>query len=253
MGNGDLQFINVDDTKIAVRLRKGKKVPGLVWLGGYRSDMLGTKAAYLDDFAAHSDLSMLRHDYSGHGESGGDFFQGTISQWLKQSLTVFDDFATGPQILVGSSMGGWIALRMAQELKKRGIELAGMILLAPAPDFTATLVEPNLTEKERHSLDTKGFFEVESEFGIEPYSKALIDDGKNNIVMTRLIDPGCPVHIIQGMQDQSVPYQHTMTLMEHLPLNDVTLTLVHDGDHRLSRPQDLALLGRTVEGFLAGS
>lgn len=246
------QFVTVDSVKIAVCYREGKGSPGLVWLGGYRSDMMGTKAVAVDEFAGRHGLPALRHDYSGHGVSQGDFFQGTVSLWLKQSLAVFDLFAKGrPQILIGSSMGGWIALRMAEELKKRHIRLAGTVLIAPAPDFTATLVEEKLTGLQRQALETKGFFEVQSEFGAVPYTKALIDDGRNNLVMEGLLDPGCPVHILQGMQDDVVPYQHTLKLMEHLPLGDVTLTLVRDGDHRLSRSQDIALLERSIEALVA--
>ncbi|MGF2226333.1 alpha/beta hydrolase [Brucella sp. NF 2653] len=138
------EFIDVDGTKIAVRYRAGDKLPGVVWLGGYRSDMLGTKAVILDGWAAQTGHSALRHDYSGHGESGGDFNQGTISRWLAQSLAVYRHYASGPQILVGSSMGGWIALRMAQELKKEGRAPVGIVLIAPAPISLPHLSNPRL-------------------------------------------------------------------------------------------------------------
>lgn len=244
------QFLAVDGVKIAVRYREGKNIPGLVWLGGYRSDMLGTKAVAIDALAARLGIAALRHDYSGHGASQGDFFQGTISLWLQQSLAVFDHFAKGQQILVGSSMGGWIALRMAEELKKRHVRLAGMVLIAPAPDFTSTLVEAELTEPQKQELAARGFFDIQSDYGATPYTKALIEDGRNNLVMKGLVDPGCPVHILQGMQDDAVPYEHTLKLMEHLPLGDVTLTLVKDGDHRLSRPQDIDLLKRIIQSMV---
>lgn len=249
--SSDPQFITVEGVKIAVCCRHGCNRPGLFWLGGYRSEMAGTKAVAVDALAGRLGLPALRHDYSGHGLSQGNFFQGTISLWLRQSLAVFDRFATGPQILIGSSMGGWMALRMAGELKKRHIRLAGIVLIAPAPDFTRTLVESGLTEEQKHALETKGFFEIRSESGTMPYTKMLIDDGRNNLVMEGLIEPGCPVHILQGMQDEVVPYQHTLKLMEHLPLGDVTLTLFRDGDHRLSRSQDILLLERTVETLIA--
>jgi pimeloyl-ACP methyl ester carboxylesterase len=251
MSAAEPDFIDVDGAEIAVRNRAGQVAPGIVWLGGYRSDMLGTKAVVLDEWAEKTGHSALRLDYSGHGESGGDFNQGTISRWLNESLTILDKYAEGPQILVGSSMGGWIALRMAQELKKAGKSPAGIVLIAPAPDFTAELVEPSLTEAQKNDLMEQGYFEEPSEYSPNPYiyTRALIEDGRNNLVLKGIIETGCPVHILQGMQDEAVPYQHALKLVEHLPVDDVTLTLVRDGDHRLSRPQDLELLIRTVSAL----
>jgi len=251
MNDVNLEFIDVNGVSIAVRHRQGSKQPGIVWLGGYRSDMIGTKAVALDQWAAQNEHAMLRLDYSGHGESGGEFKEGTISRWLNESLEVCRHFAKGPQILVGSSMGGWIALRMAQELKKQGQKIAGLVLIAPAPDFTATLVEPALTEAQKRDLMEKGYFEEPSEYSAEPYiyTRALIEDGRDNLVLKGIIETDCPVHIVQGMLDDAVPYQHALTLSEHLPMDDVTLTLVRDGDHRLSREQDLDLLIRTVSGL----
>jgi len=247
-----LQFLDIDGEKIALRYRKGQKQPGICWLSGYRSDMMGTKACFLDGLAEQLGCAMLRHDYSGHGESGGDFSQGTISRWLKQSLAVYDAFTDTRQILVGSSMGGWIALRMAQELSKRATPPAALILLAPAADFTATLIEPNLNETQRQQLDTQGFCETHTEYGAQYYSKALIEDGRHNLVLTGIIETGCPVHIIHGCEDKTVAHSHALQLMAHLPLDNVTLTLVKDGDHRLSREQDLALLARIIRPLLQG-
>ena len=251
MSAAEPDYIDVDGAKIAVRQRAGHVAPGVVWLGGYRSDMLGTKAVILDEWAEQTGHSALRLDYSGHGESGGDFNQGTISRWLDESLAVYAKYTQGPQILVGSSMGGWIALRMAQELKKAGKSPAGIVLIAPAPDFTAELVEPSLTEAQKRDLIKNGYFEEPSEYSPNPYiyTRALIEDGHHNLVLKGIIETGCPVHILQGMQDEAVPYKHALKLMEHLPVDDVTLTLVRDGDHRLSRPQDLELLIRTVSGL----
>jgi len=249
------EFLNIDGETIALRYRAGGKSPGLIWLGGYGSDMMGTKACYLDDSAAKWGIACLRHDYSGHGESSGLFGEGTISRWLAQSLHVYETKAQGSQILIGSSMGGWIALRMAQELKKRAAAapLAAIILLAPAPDFTATLIEPHLTETQKQQLASEGYFATETEYGVATYSRALIEDGRNNLVQTGLIETGCPVHIIHGGRDDVVPYQHSLNLLQYLPLENVTLTLVQDGDHRLSRSSDLALLGRIIEPYLAPS
>jgi pimeloyl-ACP methyl ester carboxylesterase len=246
-------LIEVSDASIAVRHRDGK-APGLVWLGGYRSDMVGTKAETLDAWAASSGNEFTRHDYSGHGESGGRFEDGTISRWLGESLAVFRAFTHGRQILVGSSMGGWIALRMIQELRKtgEGDRVAGLVLIAPAPDFTIELIEPQLTDELRKNLETKGFVEEHSEYSPEPniYTRALIEDGRKNRVLEDIIDTHCPVHVLQGMADPDVPYAHALKLLDHLPADDVTLSLVRDGDHRLSRPQDLDMLVRTVEGMV---
>jgi pimeloyl-ACP methyl ester carboxylesterase len=251
------RFITVGEgtaaREIAVRARSGS-APGLVWLGGYRSDMLGTKAERLDQWAAANGHACCRHDYSGHGESGGEFRDGTISRWLEESLAVFDKFADGPQILVGSSMGAWIALRMAQELKARGgtARLHAILLLAPAPDFTHELMLPELSGEHRRQLEEQGYMEEPSEYSDEPniFTRALFDDGEKNRVMTGTIETGCPVHIIQGMADPDVPYAHAMKLVEFLPADDVTMTLVKDGDHRLSREQDIELILRSVENLL---
>ena len=247
------QFLDVNGTAIALRHRTGEKAPGLVWLGGYCSDMLGGKAQHLDQWAEVHNHPMLRFDYSGHGESGGEFKDGTISLWLEQSLAAYRAFTTGPQILIGSSMGGWIALRMVQELIKAGEKPAGLILLAPAPDFTQVLVEPALTEDQKNQLATKGYMEEPSEYSPQPYiyTKNLLEDGRINQVLNGIIETGCPVHILQGMEDPDVPYAHALRLVEHLPVDNVTLTLIRDGDHRLSRPQDLDLLTRTVEAMIA--
>ncbi|MBZ9967124.1 alpha/beta hydrolase [Mesorhizobium sp. BR1-1-2] len=246
-------FLDVDGSNIAVRHIAGA-TPGVVWLGGYKSDMLGTKAETLSDWAAKEGRAFLRHDYSGHGESGGAFADGTISKWLSQSLAVFRHFASGSQILVGSSMGAWIALRMAQELRKAGdASVVGLVLLAPAPDFTAELVEPALTKAQKRDLAKKGFFEEPSDYSTEPYiyTRALIDDGRDNLVMTGPLDTHCPVHIVQGLADRDVPSSHALKLVSLLPADDVTLSLIPDGDHRLSRPQDLDMLVRAV-GDMAG-
>jgi pimeloyl-ACP methyl ester carboxylesterase len=253
MAAGEPARIEVEGTSIAVRHRQGK-APGLVWLGGYKSDMNGTKAETLDAWAASSGHEFTRHDYSGHGESGGRFEDGTISRWLGESLEVFRAFTHDRQVLIGSSMGGWIALRMIQELRKggEGDRIAGLVLIAPAPDFTIELIEPQLTDELRRDLEAKGYIEERSEYSPEPniYTRALMEDGRKNRVLEGIIETHCPVHVLQGMADPDVPYGHALKLLDHLPADDVTLSLVRDGDHRLSRPQDLDMLLRTVEGML---
>ena len=235
-----------EERRIAMRLRPaapGNDGPALIWLSGYRSDMSGTKAIELDGLAERLGLASICFDYSGHGLSGGAFADGTISRWLEEALAVVAHAAPRRAILVGSSMGGWIAIRLAQELKKRGTgpKLDGIVLIAPAPDFTSELIEPHLTEAERASLAEKGYFEEPSEYSPEPniYTRALMEDGARNRVLTGIIETGCPIHILQGMEDRDVPYTHALKLVEHLPADDVVLTLIRDGDHRLSRPEDL--------------
>ena len=172
----ELNFLEVgvgnQERKIAVRARPGKS-PGLVWLGGYRSDMLGTKAEALDTWAAETGHACCRHDYSGHGESGGDFVDGTISRWLEESLAVFDRFcAEGSHVLVGSSMGGWVALRMVQELARRdeSRRLKALLLLAPAPDFTHELMKPLLTDDQKNDLETKVIWKSHPNIRMNPIS-----------------------------------------------------------------------------------
>jgi pimeloyl-ACP methyl ester carboxylesterase len=246
-----------DVRSIAMLYRKaadGKVGPMLVWLGGYRSDMTGTKALEMDRQAAELGLAALRLDYSGHGQSGGQFREGTISRWLEESLAAIAAFDAPEIILVGSSMGGWIALRAVEELKRRpdAPKVRGMVLIAPAPDFTSALIEPALGEAERRSLKERGYFEEHSEYSPEPniFTRALIEDGRENRVLTGIIETGCPVHILQGMQDADVPYRHALTLIEHLPADDVVLTLVRDGDHRLSRPQDIERMRAAIAALV---
>lgn len=246
------EFLDVGGIAIAYRRQAGSG-PGVVWLGGYKSDMLGTKAETLSQWASARGNAFLRHDYSGHGESAGVFADGTISRWLAESLAVFRAFTNGPQILVGSSMGAWIALRMNQELGRsgEGARIAGIVLLAPAPDFTHELVEPKLTAADRADLESKGYFEVPSDYSAEPYiyTRDLIEDGRANLVMTGPLDTHCSVHIIQGLADPDVPHSHALKLMSLLSADDATLALVPDGDHRLSRPQDLEMLTRAVQSM----
>lgn len=255
----EAEYIEVEGTgsrrMIAVRRIRGSN-PGLVWLGGYRSDMSGTKALALEEWARGKGLACCRHDYSGHGESGGEFQDGTISRWLEESLAVFDSFTEGPQILIGSSMGAWIGLRMAQELEKRGEgkRLHAMLLIAPAPDFTQELMWPELTPAQRQALEEDGYIEEPSEYSDEPniYTRALFEDGEANRVMKGHVETGCPVHILQGMKDPDVPHTHAMKVAECLAGDQVTVTLIKDGDHRLSRPEDIALMLRCVRALAEG-
>lgn len=240
-----------DRRDIAVRARAGH-APGLLWMSGFKSDMQGGKAVALDTWAAEQGRACVRFDYSGHGESGGAFVDGTIGRWLEDSLAVFDAFCEGPQVVIGSSMGGWMALLLARALARRGTvgraTLKGLVLIAPAPDFTEELMWKGLSPEIREEIETKGVWMRPSDYG-EPYpiTRALIEEGRNHLLLGGTIDLGCPVRILQGRQDPDVPWQHAFTLAHRLPSADVVLTMIPDGDHRLSRPQDLARIIAAVE------
>ena len=212
--------------------------------------MEGTKAIALDDWAGEKGRACVRFDYSGHGISEGAFIDGTISRWLEESLAVFAQFCNGPQIVVGSSMGGWLALLLTRELKKRGIALAGLVLIAPAPDFTEALMCKNFPPEVKAQIERDGVWLRPSAYG-DPYpiTRALIEDGRKHLLLGASIDVGCPVRILQGAQDADVPWQHAFDLAHRLPADDVVLTMIQDGDHRLSRPQDIARLITTVAEF----
>jgi alpha-beta hydrolase superfamily lysophospholipase len=234
---------------IALRGRPGAG-PGLVWLGGFRSDMLATKAGALDAWAATQGRAFLRFDYSGHGESGGRFIDGTISRWLDDSLAAIAT-TNGPQILVGSSMGGWLALLAAHRLVALGTPPAGLVLIAPAVDFTETLMWADLDDDARRAIVTDGVYHRPSAYSPEPVpiTRALIEDGRRHLMLDRPIRTHAPVHILQGMRDPDVPWRHAMTLVEHFSDDPVIVTLINDGDHRLSRPQDLDSLIAAVAGI----
>jgi pimeloyl-ACP methyl ester carboxylesterase len=231
--------------RIAVRARAGSG-PGLFWLGGFNSDMRGTKALALDAWAMEHGRACIRFDYSGHGESGGAFIDGTIGRWLEEGLAVFEQFCRGPQVVVGSSMGGWMALLLARAIAKREAaeaDLAGLVLIAPAPDFTEQLMWNAFSGEVREEIRTKGVWMRPSEYGDGapyPITRALIEEGRNHLLLGSAIEVGCPVRILQGAQDPDVPWQHAFALAHRLPAEDVVLTMIQDGDHRLSRPQDIA-------------
>jgi pimeloyl-ACP methyl ester carboxylesterase len=264
MNNCGLKFTHLGTGKsarrIAVRAREGAP-PGLFWLGGFRSDMAGTKAVAVDRWAAERGRACVRFDYSGHGESGGAFADGTIGRWLEDSAAVFDAFARGPQVLIGSSMGGWLALLLARELKRRAAaagagaapaaSLAGMALIAPAVDFTEELMWKKFSPDAKRQIETAGFWQRPSAYSEEPYviTRALIEEGRQHLLLGGLIETGCPVRILQGVQDADVPWQHAVELCSRLARDDVVLTLVKDGDHRLSRPEDIERLLAAVAEF----
>jgi len=249
---------------IAVRVREGKSEadsPGLFWLGGFKSDMKGTKAAALDAWAEAQGRACVRFDYSGHGESDGAFTDGSIGRWLQESTEVYTQFCRGPQVVVGSSMGGWLALLLAAKLRaskgstpqnaSQNTSLAGMVLIAPAVDFTEELMWKQFPDAIKREIETNGAWMRPSLYSEEPYpiTRQLIEEGRNHLLLGGLIETGCPVHILQGVQDPDVPWRHASELVARFARDDVVLTLIKDGDHRLSRPVDIERLIAAVKEF----
>ncbi|WP_349370983.1 alpha/beta hydrolase [Salinarimonas sp.] len=236
--------------RLAVEARPAttrREDPPIVWLGGFRSDMRGGKAERLDAFAARTGRACLRFDYSGHGESEGRFEDGTISLWLEDALAVIRAHVDRPPVLVGSSMGGWIALLVARALAGTPIAPAGMVLIAPAADFTERLMWSRFPESIRETILREGVYHEPSPYGDPtPITRALVEDGRSHLLMDAPIVTGCPVHILQGMQDPDVPWRHAVETMEAMASDSVTMTLIKDGDHRLSRDEDLDRLEETV-------
>lgn len=219
--------------------------PTVVWLGGFKSDMTGTKAGALSHWAAGEGRSFLRFDYSGHGASGGHFVDGTISAWLEDSLAAIDRLTEGPLILVGSSMGGWIAALAAL---KRPERIAGLVFIAPAPDFTEDLVWNTMTGPERDEILRNGRLIEASQYSDDPtiITRALIEDGRKHLILGGPIDIHCPVRILQGMADPDVPWRHAVKFAECLSTVDLELTLIKSGDHRLSKPHEIAKIIASV-------
>lgn len=236
--------------RISVMTRDGRD-PAIVWFGGFRSDMRATKAEALDAWAGETGRALVRFDYSGHGQSGGSFEHGTISRWLDEGLAVIDAYVEGRAIFVGSSMGAWIALLAALRLQDSSHRPAGMVLVAPATDFTERLMWDAFPAEARQSLMSTGTYQRPSLYSEEPYpiTRALIEDGRHHLLLDAPIMVGCPIHVLQGMRDPDVPWEHAMRLVERLPGDSVQITLVKDGDHRLSRAEDLDRLVRAVENI----
>lgn len=224
----------------------------LVWLSGFHSDMTGSKALALHQWAEDTGRGYLRFDYYGHGQSSGDFAHGTISQWVDDTLAVIDTLIDGPLVLVGSSMGGWLALLAALQRPER---VKGLVLIAPAADFTQTLMWDVFDSTIRDQITTTGQWLRPSVYEGEdtyPITRALIDDGRKHLLLTAPSIPlTLPVHMLQGTADDAVPWQHAVTTAEKLASDDVVVTLVKDGDHRLSTDRDIARLIRAVEAMCA--
>jgi pimeloyl-ACP methyl ester carboxylesterase len=255
--------------------------PGLVWLCGLKSEMISTKAAAVADWAQQQGLGCLRFDYSGHGQSDGRFEDGTIGRWLEEAEAAFLNLTAGPQVLVGSSMGGYIALLLLRKLLAEDRQSAvgnrqsvlpalptadprlptaavvdrirALVLIAPAWDMTE-LMWRNLPSTARRDIEETGVFLRPSRYGDGPYpiTRALIEDGRRHLIGAAPLDPGRLVHIIHGLQDPDVPWEHTLDLVAHLSGDWARVAAVPDGEHRLSRPQDIALLLETIAGLVDG-
>lgn len=236
-----------DGRRIAFRRSIGRG-PGIVFLGGFRSDMAGTKAAWLHDWANGENRAFLRFDYSGHGDSSGTFEEGCIGNWLADARHAIETMTTGPQVLVGSSMGGWIALLLARALPHR---VAGLVTIAAAPDFTEQGFWAGFDDAQRHTLRTTGRVALPSDYG-DPYviTHRLVEDGRDHLVMDRPLPLPFPVRMLQGTADTDVPVDWAMRLLDHAAGSDMRLTLVKGADHRFSTPECLRLIGQAVADVL---
>ncbi|MDO8881622.1 carboxylesterase [Pseudotabrizicola sp.] len=223
--------------------------PGIVFLGGFRSDMTGTKALFLQDWAAQQGRAFLRFDYSGHGQSSGDFLDGAIGDWLEDALAAITQLTAGPQILVGSSMGGWVSLLVAKEIPQR---VAGLVGIAAAPDFTEDSMWEGFSDAQRDDLIQKGQVELPSDYSDDPYiiTRRLIDEGRGRLVLRAPLDLPFPVRLLQGTLDTDVPPRVALRLLDHADSPDIRLTLIKGADHRFSSPECLATIAQAVVELL---
>ncbi|HVY87392.1 MAG TPA: alpha/beta hydrolase [Hyphomonadaceae bacterium] len=233
------EHFNQDGVPLAFRRTAGEDGrAGIVWLGGFHSDMLGEKASALHAHAREARRAFVRFDYFGHGESGGKFEDGTVGRWRSDALAVIDQLTAGPVVLVGSSMGGWMALLAALARPER---VKALVLLAPAPDFTERLMWAGFSDDQKRQIMEQGFWTRPSPYDPAgyPIRRELIEEGRRWLIMDREIPIELPVRILQGGLDEDVPWTYSMELADKLRSQDVTWTFVKDGDHRLSRPQDI--------------
>jgi len=239
-----------DGATIAYHRQRGKG-PTVVFLGGFKSDMTGTKATALDEHCRELGQAFLRFDYFGHGASSGDFRQGTIGRWADDAVACIDMLTDGPLVLVGSSMGGWIMLLAALARPER---IKALIGIAPAPDFTEDLMWAGFSPEVKEAILRDGEFARPSQYDPDPYpiTRKLIEDGRNHLVMRETIRLDMPLRILQGMKDPDVPWRHALKLIDAYASKDVTLQLIKNGDHRLSEPADIARLLATVDELCAG-
>jgi len=237
-----------DGTTIAYHRLAGRG-PGVVFFGGFGSDMTGAKALALEAFCKARGQAYLRFDYLGHGQSSGRFEEGTIGSWMADALAVFDACTEGPQVLVGSSMGGWIMLLVALARAER---MAGLVGIAAAPDFTEDLIAAKLAPAEKTVLARDGVLEVANPYGDAPtrITQRLVEEGAAHLLLRGPIPVRCPVRLLHGMADADVPWETALHLLARLETKDATATLVKGGDHRLSEPADLRRLARVLDALL---
>jgi pimeloyl-ACP methyl ester carboxylesterase len=258
MDASEPQFLEVGEgprrRRIAFRWSAGAgEGPQLLWLPGFLSDMASTKAMAVAEWAEAKGRPMMRFDYSGHGLSGGDFLQASIGDWIEEAIAVWGRMGPAPRIVIGSSMGGWLALLLARHLATAGRTrgLAGLVLIAPAWDMTEALMWREFPTALRDEVERNGVIYLPSAYGAPyPVTKHLIEEGRAHLLAGHPFDPGCPVRILQGMRDPDVPYAHALALVELLQAADVGLTLIKDGDHRQSRPEDLHRLTATIAALV---
>lgn len=220
--------------------------PGVVFLGGFRSDMGGTKALWLEEWARARGRAFVRFDYSGHGQSSGDFLDGSIGDWAADARAVIEGLTEGPQVLVGSSMGGWIALLLARAMPER---VAALVGIAAAPDFTEDSMWQGFDARQRAALEAQGYVDLPSDYSDTPYriTKRLIEEGRGNLVLRAPLPLPFPLRLLQGTADRDVPQEVALRLLAHAESPDMRLTLVKGADHRFSDDACLALIGRTLD------
>lgn len=243
-------FLTREDGSTIAYHRSSGKTPGVVFLTGFKSDMNGSKALALESFCQQRGQAFLKFDYTGHGQSSGDFLDGSIGQWADDAVCALDHLTEGPQILVGSSMGGWLMLLVARQRPER---VAGLLGIAAAPDFTEDLMWNTFSPDQQLALTSDGYVDLPNCYDDkEPYriTQRLIEDGRQQCLLGGNLDLKMPIRLIQGMKDEDVPWSTAARIMDKVSSDDVEVTYVKSGDHRLSEPGDLARLERTLSGLL---
>ncbi len=220
---------------------KGAHLPTVMFCAGFKSDMQGTKALYLEEKCKELGQAYIRFDYSGHGESEGDFKDGTIGAWFKDALAILDEIIQGSVIIIGSSMGGWIGLLLAQSREER---VKGFIGIAAAPDFTERLFHEEFSEEQREAVQKHGYVEIPNDYSDDPYifTKALFEDGKKRLLLNREHIHNYPITLLHGLEDKTVPRETPLAIKEQYTGGSLDIIFTEDGDHSLSRPEDLELL-----------
>ncbi len=244
----DPAYLETPTTRIAYHITEGQQ-PGVLFCGGFNSSMTGTKASFLSDLSEEAGFSYTRFDYAGHGQSSGKFEDGTIGEWFDDALAVLDRICEGPQIIVGSSMGGWMSLLLALA---RPARVRGLVLIAPAPDFPTRLMLPAMGEEARKELYDEGVWFRPSEYQPDPYpiTRRLVEESRNQNLLDRGILPiDVPVHMLHGDADTVVPVNHVLSIPPVLRSDDVTVEIIKGGDHQLSEPTHLARLAERVQAL----